>query len=214
MKGDCEVKDVHDWISVKRMFKNGVNISQIAKRMNMSRNTVKKLLKQSSEPKYKRTLSMTKIDIYKDQIKAWFLESDFIGTRIHEKLMKLGYKGSINPVYRYLRTLKDEKNKISKRATDRVETPPGDQAQFDWSPYTMVIGNEIRKVICFSRVFSYSRQKSMVFSLSEDADAIYEAIQELFGDLGGITAELIIDNPKALVIENIPIQSLNLILMH
>jgi hypothetical protein len=43
----------------------------------------------------------------------------------------------------------------------------------------------------------------MVFSLSEDGDAIYESIQELYEDLGGITAELIIDNPKALVIENI-----------
>ncbi|MDP4182569.1 MAG: IS21 family transposase [Bacillota bacterium] len=198
------MKDVHDWISVKRMFKSGVKINQIAKRMKISRNTVKKLLKQNSEPQYKRTQTSTKVDLYKDNIKAWFVEEGFIGTRIYEELIKIGYKGSINPIYRYLKTLKDEKNKISKKATDRVETPPGDQAQFDWSPYTMVIGNEIRRVICFSMILSYSRQKSMVFSLSEDADAIYEAIQELFEDLGGITAELVIDNPKALVIENIP----------
>ena len=44
----------------------------------------------------------------------------------------------------------------------------------------------------------------MCFSLSYNADSIYEAIQELFDDLGGITLELIIDNPKALVIENNP----------
>ena len=34
--------------------------------------------------------------------------------------------------------------------------------------------------------------------------AIYEAIQELFEDLGGVTLELLIDNPTALVIENNP----------
>jgi len=198
------VKDVHDWITVKRMFKNGVNINQIAKRMNMSRNTVKKLLKQKTEPRYTRTVIKTKIDKYKDQIRTWYLENDFIGTRIYEELIKLGYEGSINPIYRYLRTLKEEKNKISKKATVRIETPPGEQAQFDWSPYKMVIGNEIRNVICFSMILSSSRDKSIVFSLTEDADAIYEAIQELFEDLGGVTAELIIDNPKSLVIENIP----------
>jgi hypothetical protein len=33
---------------------------------------------------------------------------------------------------------------------------------------------------------------------------MYEAIQELFEDLGGVTLELLIDNPKALVIENNP----------
>ena len=37
-----------------------------------------------------------------------------------------------------------------------------------------------------------------------DAEAIYEAIQELYEDLGGVTLELLIDNPKALVIENNP----------
>jgi hypothetical protein len=42
------------------------------------------------------------------------------------------------------------------------------------------------------------------FSLREDADAIYEAVQELFDDLGGVTLELLIDNPKALVTRNNP----------
>lgn len=34
-----------------------------------------------------------------------------------------------------------------------------------------------------------------------DADAIYEAVQELFDDIGGVTLELLIDNPKAFVNE-------------
>lgn len=170
----------------------------------MSRNTVKKLLKQQTEPRYKRTLIKTKIDIYKDQISAWFLENDFIGTRIYEELVKLGYQGGINPIYRYLKTLKEEKNKVSKKATVRIETPLGDQAQFDWSPYKMVIGSEIKNVICFTMILASCREKAIVFSLAENADAIYEAIQELFEDLGGVTAELVIDNPKSLVLENEP----------
>lgn len=50
---------------------------------------------------------------------------------------------------------------------------------------------------------SASRKKAIVFSTSVDSDSILEAIQELFYDLGGITKELLIDNPKTLVIQNI-----------
>jgi len=196
------VKDLHDWIIVKRLFKQGVKIKQIAAQMKMSKNTVKRLLNRPEQPMYKRRVVKTKVDPYKDRIKTWYLEDGFIGTRIHEELKKIGYAGGINPVYRYLRQLRDEKNKIPLKATVRFETLPGEQAQFDWSPYKMVIGNEIKKVICFTMILSFSRKKAMVFSLLEDSNAIYEAIQELFEDLGGVTLELLIDNPKSLVIEN------------
>lgn len=194
---------MHEWVNVNRMYKRGVEIKQIARQLKMSKNTVKKLLKTKMEPKYKRATYPTKIDSFKEQIKTWFIEDDFIATRIFNELQKLDYNGSINPIYRYLKTLKSKKNEISKKATVRIETPPGEQAQFDWSPYTMIVNNEITKVICFSMILSHSRYKSMVFSLREDGDAIYEAIQELFEDLNGVTDELIIDNPKALVIENL-----------
>lgn len=198
------MKDVHDWIAVKRLHKNGVKIKQIARQLKMSKNTVKKLLKQESEPEYQRRHYPTKIDKYKDQIATWYLspEYDYIGTRIFKELKKFGYQGSEGPIYRYLRTLKEEKREVSKKATVRFETPVGDQSQYDWSPYKVIVGNEIREVYCFSMILAASRMKSMVFSLAVDGDAIYEAIQELFDDLGGVTKELLIDNPKALVLEN------------
>jgi transposase len=198
------VKDVQDWIAVKRLFKRGVKIKQIAKQLKMSKNTVKSLIHRESEPKYTRDVYVSIIDPFKEQIRTWFLspEYDFIGTRIFNELKKTGYDGSIGPLYRYLKTLKDEKVDVSKKATVRVETPLGDQAQFDWSPYKMVIDNEIKEVYCFTMILCASRMKSIVFSLTCDSKAIYEAIQELYEDLGGVTRELVIDNPKALVIEN------------
>ena len=172
----------------------------------MSKNTVKRLINESIEPHYRREFYKTKIDMYKEQIRIWFLspEYDFIGTRIFRELKGMGYTGSIGPVYRFLNTLKEKKREISKKATVRIETPLGDQAQFDWSPYKMVINNEIREVYCFTMILAASRMKSIVFSLTVDADAIYEAIQELFSDLKGVAKELLIDNPKALVLENNP----------
>ena len=107
-------------------------------------------------------------------------------------------------MYRFLQRVDEDVGLISSKATVRIETPPGDQAQFDWSEYSMVVGGRERKVYCFAMILAASRKKAVCFSLKVDAAAIYEAIQELFDDLGGVTLELLIDNPKALVIENNP----------
>ncbi|MDZ4957006.1 DDE-type integrase/transposase/recombinase, partial [Clostridium perfringens] len=108
----------------------------------------------------------------------------------------------MSPVYRYLNKLKEDKINIPLKATKRIETPLGDQAQFDWAHYVMTIGGEKITVYCFSLILSASRKKAIIFSRSCDGEAIYEAIHLLFKKFGGVTKELLIDNPKALVDSN------------
>ena len=193
------------WAAVQELHKRKVSITQIGKQLGMSRNTVKRLLKCSEEPHYHRDSYPSILDPFKEQIYDWTLRPyEFNGTRIFRELKKRGYTGSIGPVYRYLRTLNESEGHISSKATVRIETPPGDQAQFDWSEYEVWLGGRLRKVYCFAMILSASRKKAICFSLKVDANAIYEAIQELYDDLGGVTLELLIDNPKALVIENSP----------
>jgi len=199
------VKDMRDWAAVQRLHDKGVSIRSIARQMKMSRNTVRKLLVLKEEPKYKRSSYPCKISQYKDQIAEWRCKPyEYNGTRIYRELKALGYEGSIGPLYRYLRVLDEDIAQISSKATVRIETPVGDQAQFDWSPYEMNINGQLKTVYCFSLILAASRKKAICFSLKDDADAIYEAIQDLYAKLGGITLELLIDNPKALVIEHEP----------
>lgn len=199
------MKDLHDWYVVNRMFKEGVPKKKIARNLNISKNTVKRLLKLTAAPKYKREYYPTKIDKYKDQIRIWYLDPqyNFIGTRIYSELQAIGYEGSINPIYRFLATLKADKNSINKKATVRIETPYGDQAQFDWSEYKVDFFTEVKRVYCLTMILAASRKKAMLFSTSVDSDSIYESIQDLFYQLGGVTKELLIDNPKTLVISNL-----------
>lgn len=195
---------MQDWNAVKKMYDKGVSKKQIARELKMSKNTVKRLLALDGEPVYRRERSPTKVDDYKDQIRMWYLDSkyDFIGTRIFNELVNIGYTGTINPVYRYLQVLDGEKGQISKKATVRFETPPGDQAQFDWAEYMMDIGGRTIKIYCFTMVLGYSRMKAAICSKAVNGLCIYEAIQDLFKALGGVTRELVIDNPKALVINH------------
>ena len=196
---------LQDWAAVQRVYKQTNSKRETARILKISRNTVKKLLDLDEEPTYKRTVYKSCLDEYKELIIEWRCEPyEFNGTRIFSELQKKGYTGSIGPVYRFLRKVDEDVGLISSKATVRIETPPGDQAQFDWSEYSMVIGNRERKIYCFAMILAASRKKAVCFSLKVDAAAIYEAIQELFDDLGGVTLELLIDNPKALVTDNNP----------
>lgn len=200
------MKDLKDWAAVNRVYKQTKSIRQTASILGISRNTVRKLLKMTEAPAYHRTVYHSKIDPFKEQIIVWRCEPYcFNGTRIFRELKQRGYTGSIGPVYRYLRGVdEDIGNHISSKATTRHESPPGDQAQFDWTEYQVLVGGRYRTVYCFSLILAASRKKAVCFSLRQDAAAIYEAIQELFDEMGGVTLELLIDNPKALVIENNP----------
>ena len=200
------MKKLEDWAAVHRVYSQTKSKHATAKFLGISRNTVKKLLDMDHEPFYQRRIYSSKIDPFKEQIITWRCKPfEFNGTRIYRELKKLGYTGSINPVYRFLRRIDgDEDGQISSKATVRHESPPGDQAQFDWSPYVVKIGDTRKNVICFSLILAASRKMSICFSYREDADSIYEAVQELFEDLGGVTLEMLVDNPKALVIENNP----------
>lgn len=194
---------LQDWAAVQRVYKQTKSKRETARLLGISRNTVKSLLAMKEPPQYKRAIYKSCIDQYREQIIEWRCK-DFNGTRIYNELQKRGYEGSIGPVYRFLRRIDEDIGLTSSKATVRIETPPGDQAQFDWSEYSMVIAGKERKVYCFSMILAASRKKAVCFSLKVDAEAIYEAIQELYADLGGVTLELLIDNPKALVIENNP----------
>ena len=196
---------MEDWAAVQRVYKQTGSKRETAKLLGIARNTVKRLLDMAQEPVYKRSIYPSKIDPFKEQIIEWRCAPyEFNGTRIYRELTARGYDGSIGPVYTFLRRIDEDVGLISSKATVRHESPPGDQAQFDWTEYETTIGQRIRTVYCFSMILAASRKKAVCFSLREDADSIYEAIQELFEDLGGVTLELLIDNPKALVIENNP----------
>lgn len=200
------MKDLEDWAAVHKVYKQTQSKRATASILGISRNTVKKLLSMKEEPVYHRTEYHSKIDSYKGLIMEWRCEPyRFNGTRIFRELKARGYDGSIGPIYRFLRKVdEDVDGRISSKATTRHESPPGDQAQFDWTEYQTLVGGRYRTVYCFALILAASRKKAVCFSFKQDADAIYEAVQELFEELGGVTLELLIDNPKAFVLENNP----------
>ncbi|SHF52419.1 Helix-turn-helix domain of resolvase [Desulforamulus putei DSM 12395] len=100
----------------------GVSIRKIAKTLSVSRNTVRKYLRDINPPQFKAREYEKQLDKYREEIQD-MLDKGYIGTRIHKELVQKGYMGSPSSVHRYLRAFK-ENDKAAKLATTRVETGP------------------------------------------------------------------------------------------
>ena len=117
------MKDLKDWVAVQQVYKRTKSKRATAELLDISRNTVRRLLDMSETPAYHRADYSSKIDQFKEQIIEWRCEPYcFNGTRIFNELKNRGYDGSIGPIYYFLKKVdEDIGDSISKKATtDRL----------------------------------------------------------------------------------------------
>lgn len=189
---------MEEWTTIRFLHAQGKSARAIAKELGISRNTVHAALRKENPPKYSRPPRPNpKLEPFLDQIKQMFVEKKFIGSRILRELEKLGYQGGSTALYTYLRAVKAAQP--DPRLTMRFETPPGHQAQFDWSPYTVSIGNAVVKVSVFCLTLGYSRRKFYWPSLNESQVSIFEALEVSLRYFGGCPKQLLVDNAGSFV---------------
>jgi transposase len=198
-----EMITVEGWTTIRYLHAQGKSIRAIAKELSVARNTVRAALRDERPPRYERPKrSNPQIEPFVDQIKQMFFEKKFIGSRIRRELEPLGYKGGPTALYAYLRELKADQ--IDSRVTVRFETAPAQQGQFDWSPYTVIIGGRTIKVTVFCLTLAFSRRKFYSPSLNETQGSIFEGLEAGLHYYGGSPKQLLVDNPRAFVFDANP----------
>ena len=191
------------WTTIRYMHAQGTSIRAICRELGVSRKAVRHALRREDAPKYERPPKPNpKLVPFEAQIRSWYFGEKLIGSRIVRELRARGYDGSSSAVYRFLKNLAAAS--VSSKVTERFETPPGQQAQFDWSPYTIELGGELMRVIVFCMVLGYSRRKHYTASLDETQASIYEAIELCLRHFGGAPKQLVVDNAKAFVLDANP----------
>jgi len=204
-RGGKEMISMEAWTTIRYLNAQGMGIRAIARQLNVSRNTVRRALRGNSPPQYRRPPKANpKLAPFTEEIKEMVERKRFIGTRILNEIRKKGYKGSRAAFYRYLKRIKGDLP--NSKVTERYETEPGIQGQFDWSPYTVDLGGTLTRVVIFSLVLGYSRRKRYFASLSENQTACLEALEDSFHHFGGVPKEVLIDNPRVFVDNTKPFQ--------
>ena len=187
-----------EWTTIRYLRAQGKPIRAIAKELGVARNTVRAALRREEVPRYQRPRRPNpKLVALADEIEHMLFEQDFIGSRILRELRARGYDGGKTALYDYLRGL--DASRPDRRITERFETAPGQQGQFDWSPYTIALGDAVAPVIVFCLTLAYSRRKFFWPSRDETKSSIYEAVEAGLGHFGGAPKELLIDNAGSLV---------------
>ena len=87
--------DVEQWAEIRRMhFVGGVSIKEIARRTGRDRNTVRRALRSSEPPRYRRAPRPSKLDPFREEIHRLLREdAELPGQRIRELIEPLGYRG-------------------------------------------------------------------------------------------------------------------------
>lgn len=189
---------VDQWTTIRYLHAQGRSIRAIAMELGIARNTVRAALRREEAPRYHRPPRPNpKLVPFAEEIDRMLFSEHFIGSRILRELQQRGYDGGKTALYNYLRTL--AASRPDRRISERFETAPGQQGQFDWSPYTIGLGDELIRVSVFCLTLGYSRRKFFWPSLDETKSSIYEALEAGLQHFGGVPKELLIDNAGSLV---------------
>jgi transposase len=187
------------WTTIRHLHAQGKSIRRICRELHLSRKAVRRALRSPEPPRYRRKATVNaQLVPFLPLIQQMTADEHLIGSRILNEIRARGYEGSAAAFYRTWTRLRP--TQPDPRVTERFETAPGEQCQFDWSPYTILLGGAWTRVIVYNTVLGYSRRQFNWPSRDETAASIYEAFEEAFWHFGGVPKQALVDNPRAFVI--------------
>lgn len=184
-------------MDIKMLHLQGHSIRKIADLTGLSRNTVRRVLREKAPRPFQTPERGSKLDPFKDYVAARFLASGLSAVRLLEEIKAQGYRGSVIILRRFIRTLRAEVQ-AKKKATVRFETPAGHQAQVDWA-YCGQFKNpegQMVKVYAFVMILGFSRMVYSCFVTSMDLATLINCHKAAFEFLGGLPKEVLYDNMK------------------
>ena len=188
---------------IHQLKQDGHSISEIARRLNMDRKTVRKKLETGLEPpSYKaRPPVVSVLEPYKPYLKQKLDEHPGLSAkRLLREITNMGYTGSYTTLTEYLRTIRAPKSNQFER---RFETAPGQQAQVDFARFTTRFRSEpdVERVVwLFLMVLGFSRFMVGQFAWRQTLDTVVRCHIESFRELGGVPQQCLYDRMKTAVL--------------
>jgi transposase len=176
---------------IVRLHEMGYGTRRIARKVGISRKVARTILAKlgylkPATNKSRATARGTagKLDAFRDQIKAK-VGQNLTTTRILREIRAQGYTGGRTILAEYVRTLRI-KPPPKKKVWRRFETRPGQETQFDWSPYRLKIGGRERVVHAFGATLGFSRLSHVRFYPRENLSTLLEAHTHVFEYCQGV----------------------------
>jgi transposase len=192
------VINVEDWAEIRRLHRaEAMPIKAIARRMGISKNTVKRVLAAEEPPKYRRASGGSIVDAVEPQIRELLEEfPDMAATVIAERI---GWQNSITVLKDRIRVLRPQYKPVD--PASRTTYQPGELAQCDlWFPPAKIpIGaGQAASPAVLVMVSGYSRWLMARMLPSRAAGDLFAGMWALLTVLGAVPKMLVWDNEGAI----------------
>ena len=137
-----------------------------------------------------------KLDRYRDLVTTRLASyPKLTATRLFEEIKAAGYDGGYSQLKAFVRKVRPT---APVEPVVRFETPPGLQAQVDFAHFTLPWGVRYALVV----VLGYSRLLWLKYYTRQTMAVLMAGLEEVFATFGGVPAELLFDQMKAVVIDD------------
>ncbi len=207
---EIRIKDKVDLITLSNSYIGGLiklNVTKLAKDLGTSRNTVSKYLNGFVPSKTRKREKY--LDAYREQIIELLADKyrkfDYIDHLYETMKDKYDITCSRSTFNRYINN-DEELSKLFRKSrkkgfTERFETAPGEQAQFDLKERVSInytTGEKVRVNVA-TLTMSFSRYNVRRIVLDTKYETIVAFLADAFEEVGGVPKEIVIDNIKCLV---------------
>ena len=192
-------------------LRDQMSIREIAKRTGLSRNTIKKYLRNEVvTPQYVGQGRTSKLSPYMDKLQQWLKTESNRGRKdrrsikqLYADLVQLGYLGSYDRVVAYAKQWRLNQQQlagtIGRGAFIPLTFAPGEAFQFDWSEDWAVIANERVKLQVAHFKLAHSRAFYLRAYPLQTHEMLFDAHRHAFECLGGVPKRGIYDNMRTAV---------------
>jgi len=183
-------------LDILSLHRKGLTQRAIARKLCISRNTVKKYIEDPELILKPATTRQRKslLDPFHDNIDAWLEEDDYTATWIYDRLVNMGFPGSYEIVKRRVAQVKGQRQQV---AYMRFETEPGYQAQVDFAEFQITRADgSVEKRYLFAMILGYSRKMYAELIRNCDLPTFLDCHIRAFDHFGGVPSEILYDRMK------------------
>jgi transposase len=186
----------------------GKSIKEIARELNLSRNTVRRVLRSGATAfVYEREVQpRPKLGVWTQDLERLLMRNSTAASRerltlirIFEELRALGYAGGYDAVRRYARRWSREHASATAEAFVPLSFAPGEAYQFDWSHEVVLLNGVTTTVKVAHMRLCHSRMMFVRAYPRESQEMVFDAHERAFAFFKGACQRGIYDNMKTAV---------------
>ncbi|EQD78130.1 Integrase, catalytic region [mine drainage metagenome] len=177
----------------------GLSVRQVAKKARVSRNTVRKILRDSGVDPERRPVGRPPVATpFEAAVRAILVENwDLPSVEVLRRLRERGYPGGKNPIYQMVRRLRP----IITPPMVRFEGLAGEFSQNDFGSIRVGYDDGTTETPhFFASRLKWSRWVHVEVVPDEKVEALVRALLASFAAFGGVPLCCVFDNPKTVVI--------------